>query len=80
MIPLRHKNTVAGRVVAAILRAEIDPGYWVAESVAYKCAFHDQGSHVKNHLLAADRDALLMRVSVRDGQRWPFHGITERPC
>ena len=38
MIPLRHKNTIAGRVTAAVLRAEIDSDFIVAEGAAYKCA------------------------------------------
>lgn len=61
MIPLRYKKTVAGRVTAAILRSEIDPGFVVAEGVAYKCHFIDAGCNAQKLCAEADRDFQQMR-------------------
>lgn len=72
-IPLRHKNTIAGRVTAAILRTEIDAGFLAAEPTAYKCALHDMGVPVRNTIQDATRDALMMRECTVYGRaftRW----------
>lgn len=61
VIPLRHKNTIAGRIALAVSRIEIDASFTIAEAVAYKCAFEDMGSPALNHCAAASRDAEIMR-------------------
>lgn len=74
-LALRHKNTVAGAVVRAILRTEIDAGYLIAEGAAYKCGFHAMGSPAAKHCADADHDYRIMLNGVRvGGPYWPVLG------
>lgn len=65
---LRTRNTIAGAVCRAILRAEADPGYRSAEGTAYKCALAERGCNPLQLCEDAHRDYLMMLRLGRSGK------------